>query len=180
MIPDEILYEQIRQGDMDAFDRLYSRYERMLFLFLLRYVGRREDAEELFHEAFLRVLDSKEVRFEEGSFRSWVFRIARNLSLNFLRAEKRKNLFQEKWKQETQGIVKNRIDPVETQEMAKALEDAVLQLPISLAEVYRLRVAGMAYEEISHILDIPLGTVKSRMHHLVQRLREELHIWITP
>jgi RNA polymerase sigma-70 factor (ECF subfamily) len=54
------------------------------------------------------------------------------------------------------------------------LREAVQRLPGSLAEVYRLRAAGMSYDEVAGILDVPVGTVKSRVHEMVKRLREEM------
>src|SRR5262245_33100934 len=86
---DEALYQRVRAGDLPAFESLYERYERRLFGYILRLLRNRQDAEDVFHEAFLSVLKSPEVRFTEGSFCSWIYRIARNLCLNHLRAGRR-------------------------------------------------------------------------------------------
>ena len=68
-LSDEALYARFRQdGDMPAFDVLYGRYERRLFGFIRGYLHGRPDAEEVFHDAFLQLLRSREVRFERGSF----------------------------------------------------------------------------------------------------------------
>jgi RNA polymerase sigma-70 factor (ECF subfamily) len=59
-------------------------------------------------------------------------------------------------------------------QVAHLIERAVQRLPGPLAEVYRLRASGMSYDEVAEILDIPVGTVKSRMHEMVKRLRQEV------
>jgi RNA polymerase sigma-70 factor (ECF subfamily) len=60
------------------------------------------------------------------------------------------------------------------QEAAAALRCAVARLPEPLAELYQLRAGGLSYEEVAEVLDVPIGTVKSRMHQMVGRLREEV------
>src|SRR5262245_40823613 len=89
MDSDEELFRRTREGDMAAFDGLYARYEGPLFGFLLAMLGSREDAEEIFHEAFVTVLKSHEPRFAEGGFRAWLYRVARNAALNRKRTERR-------------------------------------------------------------------------------------------
>jgi len=59
---------------MKSFDLLYSRYERALFGYIYRYLGNRQESDEVFHEAFMQVLECREVTFEEGSFRGWIYR----------------------------------------------------------------------------------------------------------
>jgi RNA polymerase sigma factor (sigma-70 family) len=66
---------------------------------------------------------------------------------------------------------------VEEKEKQVALEAAVARLPVALAEVYRLRVSGLSYDEIASVLETPVGTVKSRMHDMVRVLREEIEPW---
>ena len=61
-----------------------------------------------------------------------------------------------------------------------ALSEAVRRLPPALGELYHLRTNGLSYEQIARVVEVPLGTVKSRMHQLVNLLREELEPWIAP
>ena len=87
---DEALYHRLRRdAELAAFDELYQRYERRLFGFLLGFLSERADAEEVFHDAFLQVLASREVSFAAGSFAAWLYKIARNLALNRLRSGRR-------------------------------------------------------------------------------------------
>jgi RNA polymerase sigma factor (sigma-70 family) len=64
---------------------------------------------------------------------------------------------------------------LEQHEQAAALRGAVERLPPALAEVYRLRAAGLSYEELADVLAIPTGTVRSRLHEMVRRLQQEMH-----
>src|SRR5688572_16178339 len=89
MESDEALYRRVREGDMGAFDLLYQRYETLLFGYLVRTLRSRADAEDVFHDTFLNTLRSPEVQFETGSFRAFLFRVARNLCLNRHRSERR-------------------------------------------------------------------------------------------
>ena len=73
MLSDEALYERMIDGDLDAFDQLYSRYERPLFGFIKRYVEDAVEAEDVFHDAFMAVLRERARRPVVGSFRGpWV------------------------------------------------------------------------------------------------------------
>ncbi len=161
MLPDELLYRRLREGDHRAFDALYDRYEKKLFGFALRYLGNRQEAEEIFHETFVTVLRSKEVSFAGGSFQAWLFQIARNLCLDRLRAAKRRHAVGEEL-----GFEPTLAAP------SAAVTRAADELPPLLGEVYRLRATGMSYDEMAVSLDIPVGTVKSRVHQMILTLRE--------
>jgi RNA polymerase sigma-70 factor (ECF subfamily) len=178
MDSDERLYERVRRGDLSAFDELYARYESSLFGFLRATLGsraNRADAEDALHEAFLNTLRSREVTFDRGGFRSWLFRIARNVALNRRRKDARGVAA-------TAQIPESEVPPtvhdrLEAVELRVALDGAVARLPPTLAEVYRLRTSGLSYEEIADVLETPLGTVKSRMHEMVKQLREDMGPW---
>lgn len=171
---DETLYQKSLKGDMGAFEVLYSRYEEALFWYILRYVRRREDAEELFHEAFLRALKARPGQIQKGTFRAWLYRIARNLCLNWVDAQKRRSRLTERLQVEPREAVEQALELLELREQAAALEQALRGLPPDLAELYHLRVSGLCYEEIANVVEIPLGTVKSRMRKLVQVLNGTL------
>ena len=85
MDSDEALYARVKQGDIRAFDELYARYAGRLFGFLRPQVPTRADAEDVLHEALLATLESGEVAFDRGSFRTWLYRIAVNHVLNMKR-----------------------------------------------------------------------------------------------
>lgn len=177
MDSDESLYVRMAAGDLAAFDALYARYERRLFGFILRYLPDRAEAEDVFHEAFLGVLRSRPVDLGGGSFRAWLFQIARNLCLNRKRSAGRGQRAEAVLRAEPSMTAPDAAAAFEAREAAVALEAAVSALPLSLAEVYHLRAAGMSYEEMASVLAAPLGTVKSRMHEAVRRLRAEMKAW---
>jgi RNA polymerase sigma-70 factor (ECF subfamily) len=175
-LSDEALYARLRQeGDMAAFEVIYARYERRLFGFLRSYLASRADIEEVFHDTFIQVLRSPEVRFERGSFAAWVFKIARNLALNHARGRRRADALAA---ESGPGEAPPRADEqLEATEQAHALAEAVARLPPTLAELYHLRAGGMSYQEIAFTLEIPLGTVKSRTHEMVERLKTGVITW---
>jgi len=170
---DEALYARLIRGELAAFDRLYERFERPLFGFLRAQLGDPAEAEDVFHEAFLAVLKAGGERIELRSFRAWLFQVARNLCLNRVRARRRADRALESVAREAQLAPAAELAPPAGRDPA-ALHDAVSRLPPALAEIYQLRARGLSYDELSSILDIPVGTVKSRMHEMMKRLREEM------
>lgn len=172
---DEVLYHQVWAGDLRAFDLLYRRYAGRLLGFLLRMVHNHHDAEDLFHEAFLSVLRSRQVTFDRASFATWLYRIARNLGLNHLRTQRRRQALHAE-SDELQPLDTHPVadEALAQSESAAELGRAVDTLPPPLAELYRLRTAGLSYEEMASRLQLPLGTVKSRMNQMTQRLQARL------
>ena len=179
MDSDEALFDRVRRGDMGAFDVLYARYETRLFGFLMGRLWRREDAEDVFHEAFLATLQAGPLVFDPargGGFRAYLYRVAHNKAENRLRSDRRaaRAIASMTTEEPTAPAGDRELDD---RELASALEGAVLRLPPALGEVYRLRTAGLSYDEIATVLETPVGTVKSRIHQMVSRLREELKPW---
>ncbi len=178
MDSDEALYRRTRGGDMPAFDTLYARYEKRLFGFMLRMLRNRQDSEDLFHEAFLNVLKSREVSFDQGSFCTWIYRIARNLCLNHLRSGKRGQGAMTRVQHDASPPMPSAEEQVAQGELCSVLHRAVSSLPETLAEVYHLRSSGLSYEEMASVLHVPLGTVKSRMNQMTNQLKVEVGSWI--
>lgn len=175
MDSDEALFERLTAGDLSAFDRLYERFERPLLGFIRARLGANAgEAEDVLHEAFMAVLRERERRGEVRSFRSWIYGVANHLCLNRARSRKRADRAAGDAVHVAAAVAAPAEDALEERRRAADLERAVARLPTPLAEVYRLRASGMSYEEVAGLLDVPVGTVKSRMHEMVKRLREEM------
>ena len=153
---------------MRAFDPLYERFSRPLYGFIRAQISDASEAEDVLHEAFMAVLREREKRTEMRSFRAWIFSVAHHLCLNRVRARKRPMPAP----LEETAPAADRL--MEQRQIAERLQHAVAKLPQALAEIYRLRASGLSYEEVADVLAVPLGTVKSRMHEMVKRLRDEV------
>jgi RNA polymerase sigma-70 factor (ECF subfamily) len=175
MASDEALYERVRRGDREAWGALYERWEGRLFGFALHRLKDAREAEDVLHETFMKILTTATVRFDRGSFRAWIYQIARNDCTNRLKAASRR--LHQPLEVEPPSPVPDaeaRLSAVETE---RALLRAVARLSPALAEVYDLRTAGLSYQEMAEVLGVPLGTVKSRMHETIVRLKEEMKPW---
>jgi RNA polymerase sigma-70 factor (ECF subfamily) len=180
---DEALYFRVKEGDMRAFDALYARYETRLFGFLQAQLRNRADAEDVFHEAFMSALRSTTVPFAagttpvQGGFRTWLYRVARNAALNRMRSAQRGARAAARLVHAEPAREAGADERIASHELEHALGAAVARLPPALAEVFNLRTSGLSYDEMANVLEIPLGTLKSRMHQMVTHLREDLRPW---
>jgi len=171
MKADEILMDEIRAGNSQAFDVLIYRYEKSILNYLYRWVGDFHHAEELCQEVFLRVYKSA-LRFDSNQkFSSWIYRIANNLCID----EYRKNKHVKKI--DIEGIEvpsdENLEEIVEKQELQECVKKAVMALPESHRAVLILKhYQNLSYNEIGEILNCPVGTVKSRMHYALMELKK--------
>lgn len=176
MDSDEALFEAVVGGDMRAFDRLYERYERPLMAFIRAQLREPSEAEDVLHEAFMAVLRQRGQRHEIRSFRAWIYQVARHACLNRARDRRRAGRALESLAHDESGATHgfSAEHALELEQIGARLAAAIARLPAPLSEMYRLRAAGMSYDELAQTLELPLGTVKSRMHEMVSRLREEM------
>lgn len=172
---DEELLESLLDGDVRGFDLLHARYERPLFGFIRRHHPQQQEAEDLLHETFLALLRDREGARAATNLKAWLFQVARHLCLNRHRAQRRAaGALADPAVTRSQGQEQHPERILLGDERQRALRTAVANLPLELAELWHLRVSGLSYEEMASVLAIPVGTVKSRMHGMVHRLREEL------
>lgn len=176
MQSDEALYERLLDGDIRAFDLLYQRYERALFGFVCAHLRDHHEAEDALHETFMAVVRERDAGREIRTFRTWIYQVARNLCLNRARARERAARAVERAAvvRELDSAESDAQHQLEDHQQAEALREAVGRLPRALAEIYQLRAAGLSNHELAQVLAIPVGTVKSRIHEMVRRLREEM------
>jgi RNA polymerase sigma-70 factor, ECF subfamily len=177
---DEQLLEQYRNGERTSFAKLVQRHHRELFHFLVRFLGNRAAAEDIFQETFLQVHRSAMGFDVERRFRTWLFTIAANKARDLLRSQMRHptNPLQalvspgdDESGQFIDFVPAAGIPPVDTmerQELARRVRSTVMELPNHLREILLLSYFNQfPYAQISDILGVPLGTVKSRLHTAV-------------
>jgi RNA polymerase sigma-70 factor, ECF subfamily len=173
---------RLKDGDQAAFTELVEMFERRLISYFYAMCGQRELAEDCAQEVFLRVYRAREHYSPDASAATFVFRIARNYWIDVYRAKKVRPIerslepaLDETGDERAPLPASDAPRPEESavaRENERALRRALLQLPEGQQAVLELAVRqSLKYEEISAILGIPVGTVKSRVHAAVQTLR---------
>jgi RNA polymerase sigma-70 factor (ECF subfamily) len=179
MFPDDAeLIRAYQNGEAEAFAALVRKYERPLFTFLLRLVGNRQSAEDLFQDTFLRVLRALPEYQEDGRFSGWLFGIANNLAVDL----QRRRRVQRRYFLDDDEALTAAIDyhsaadaEVERAEVMRLAEAALRQLPEKQRQVFLLRQYGdLSFKEIAELLGEPRNTVLSHMHYAVTKLRQQL------
>jgi len=173
-----------KHGDQEAFDDLVTRLRSHAFHFAHGLVGSREDAMELSQEAFLKTYNARESYRDGDPFHPWFLRILRNCCYSFLRKRGRirKTSLSSRGTVDTDEgdweIVDEGPQPFEralSDERAQQFWVAFGELSSRDREILTLRhFQDLAYQEIADALEIPIGTVMSRLFHARRRLRETL------
>lgn len=185
---DEELMELYADGRVDAFDLLVKRHEKPLFHFIRRSCGRKDQAEEILQEVFLRVIKSASRYEQTAKFTTWVYTIARNLCIDKARKANTRGTEVSMDKPHegnpdgqtlAQRMADNDADSASVQydraQFRKELEQALQALPEEQREVFILReFSGLKYREIADAVDCPVPTVKSRMRYALETLRGHL------
>lgn len=167
---DSRLVERCLLGDDAAWETVVRSYGRRLYNLSYRYVSRRDEAEDLTQEIFIRLYQNlKSYRAEAGSFQNWVLRVARNLIIDHYRQARRFAQTGGSEELEAMSLPDNRtLNPQQQAEQGEAsvfLREGLNTLSPELKEAIILRdLEGMAYQEIAGLLNVPEGTVKSRIN----------------
>ena len=172
---DSDLEERLRRGEPRAFEDLVIAYQHRVFGVALRMLRNRGEAEEIAQEVFLRVHRTVEDFRGEAKLSTWLYAITSRLCLNRLASGERRMAREG---EESLERLRGDADPaahVERVELEAALQRAITELPEERRIVVVLRdFEGLSYEEIAAALDLPLGTVRSRLHRARTDLKEKL------
>jgi len=176
------LVQRSLRGDQRAFEELITRYEAALYRLAWRMLGNEEEARDIVQETFLRVFRSLDTFDQSRRFSTWILRITTNLCIDRYRRRK-VHLLSIDMDDEDEGrpplvLVDGRPDP-QADHGARSLAETLSRLMERLPPIYRaildLRYKqGLAYEEIAEVLDVPLGTVKARLHRAHRQMKEIL------
>lgn len=171
---------QSKKGKMKAFQKLVEKYKRQAFFITLGLVGNRDDAYDLSQEAFIRVYLNINKFNPKHRFFSWFYTILSNLCKNHLRnmEVQRRYITSDISSVGEDHLKEQALSPdvlLEKNEMNRRLWEEITRLPFEFKEIIVLKhFQGSSYKSISEMLEIPVGTVMSRLYHARKKLKESL------
>src|SRR2546429_8582008 len=170
----------LRSRDSDLLDRLIEQYQHRLLRYLVYLSGNRDLAEDLFQETWIRVLERGHQYDGRHEFSTWLYAVARNLTIDYLRKKSTRSL---------DGLMEDEdhapLEPADTRPMAwevvqqheqsERVSAALVSIPAEYREAVVLRFQeGLALDEIATVTGSPLGTVKSRLYRGLNMLMSRL------
>ena len=180
---DEQLMTHFQEGDENAYIELVDRYKDKLINFIFNYLGDLESSEDVVQETMIKLYQKKHYYKEIAKFSTWLYTIAKNLANTELRKRKQRKttlLSQFSKDDKTYDLPSNDPEPgqeIQTNIVNKIIRDAVDQLSEKFKIVIVLRdIQGLSYEDISEIINVPIGTVKSRINRARLQLQVELKL----
>lgn len=173
-ITDEILIAAIRNDDYASYNRLFVRYYSRLCQYVYSWLENKEDTEDLVQELFLSLWSSRKKNEVRENVSGYLFKMAKNMSLNHIRAAKNYRILLEK---QSNTPLHYEEDLLETDEFRIALYDCIERLPDRSREVFMLhRLKGLKQKEISEMLSISVKTIKNQIWMSLQKLKRCLEI----
>ena len=173
-VEDPDLIGRARQGDVEAYNLLISRWEKRVYNYLLRITGEREEALDLSQEVFLKAYQHLRKLEDPARFAPWLFRIAHNEAFSAFRKRKVENdvLVVTEAEGEEIGVERPPAFPLE---LSIAVTTALTRLTEEQRETVVLKIyQGFKFEEIAEILSCPVSTVKSRLYAALDALKAQL------
>ncbi len=178
---EQLILEFQETSDTEIFEAIVSRYKNPLFNFVFRFLGDRDATADVVQETFIKVYRNKDSYKTFAKFSTWIYTIAGNLAKTELQRRKRKNQISiNSWGEDEEtmdlpdgGPLPDRL--VDSGIKNKMIQEALLKLPEVYREMVILRdIQEMSYEEIAEVMDISIGTVKSRINRGRAQLQELL------
>lgn len=174
-LDEAVLLLRCQKGDRDSFDPIVLRYMRRATSFGLAWTGNQEDALDLSQEAFARAFRSIRSFDASRPFFPWYHKILRHLCLNHLGSARRRHEVPLVDEEELQSLDVGPERYAERQELRRRVWEAIGQLDANHREILILReFQQLSYAELATVLEIPRGTVMSRLHEARRKLRERL------
>jgi RNA polymerase sigma-70 factor (ECF subfamily) len=167
---DSELMEQVRDGRVEKLAILFERYQTMLYNFFLRLTGNRAASEDLVQEVFIRILKYRSGYLGESRFAVWMFQIARNAHVDFLRKQKGELPLDDQFAEtpDREPLPGQRF---EADQEAALVRRALDRLPVKKREILVLfRFQNLKLREIAELLDCQVGTVKVQVHRALKDL----------
>ncbi len=186
MEPDETLIERALQGDVSAFEELVERHRVIVFRVAARIVGV-DEAEDVSQDSFLRAFHRLDQYRGTATFRTWLLQITQNTALNTLASRRRRPADAAENPPEARDPdpLRQPVTELERRERQQRLEHKLATLRPEYRSLLVLRdLEGLSYNEIADVLEMPLGSVKGRLHRarseLIELLRNNTYDWELP
>lgn len=175
---DDQLIEQTLEGNRDAFGELVTKYQVRLYNTMIQVVGNREDAYDVTQDAFMQAYLRLDTFRRSSKFYTWLYRIAFNVAIGMRRRYRAYRVSESIQQEMSDRLVDREKRPDEkliSEENVNTVRDVVNSLDDDFRSVVVLReLEEFSYEEIAEILEIPIGTVRSRLHRGRILIREQL------
>ena len=178
---DEKLISRFQAGDERAYVELVNRYKDRLLNFVFQFLGDLEQAEDVVQDTMLRLYEKKHYYKEIAKFSTWIYTIARNLANTELRKRKRRKttylsqLSKEERQFEIPAVQDDVDQSLHNEFVNDRIQSAINNLPEHYKVVIILRdIQELSYDDISNIVEVPLGTIKSRINRARIQLQAEL------
>jgi len=179
---DEQLIKDFQQGNQVAYEILYNRYKERIYNFVYRYVNDVDIAQDIAHDTFLKLYTHKHTYKEIAKFSTWLFTIALNICRTELRKKKRRKTYStsELSTEDREFAISSDRNVVEDKGSDSFEINAVVNICLmKLSEEFRTMIIfrdiqELSYDVISNIMELPIGTVKSRINRGRQKLNEYL------
>ena len=180
-LSDEVLIKKFQDGDISAYNQIVYRYKDRLLNFIYRFLNDLDRSEDLVQDTLLKLYTHKDSYREIAKFSTWLYTIAANLARTELRKLKRRKTFSvtELSYEDREFIISSTdADPSDellSENFEKNVQRALLELPDDFKTIIILRdIQELSYDEISKIVELPLGTVKSRINRGRVKLQQLL------
>ena len=180
-LSDEVLIKKFQDGDISAYNQIVYRYKDRLLNFIYRFLNDLDRSEDLVQDTLLKLYTHKDSYREIAKFSTWLYTIAANLARTELRKLKRRKTFSvTELSHEDREFIISSTDADPSDEhlsnfFEKNVQQALLKLPDDFKTIIILRdIQELSYDEISKIVELPLGTVKSRINRGRVKLQQLL------
>ena len=184
-LSDNEIIEAVKAGDEDAFSLIVERYRNPITNFLYRFLNDREEAMDLAQETFVRVYFALDRYHTRYAFSTYIYRIASNLAISEIRKRKRRNVFSLTGLFQREDSETEEYQPPDERplpdadllddESSRLVATAIASLPPKYRVAILLRdIEGLSYDEIAEVMELGLGTTKSRISRARGLLKEKL------
>jgi len=172
---ERLLIERAAHGDQSAFSALFHRYREMVYRVAYRLLGNSEDTQDAIQQTFIELYKSLPGYEGKSKFTTWLYRIAVNVSIQLFRKKKLRSRDQPLDPEQMADESFNAESPVERRELHRSIGQALASIQLRKRTVVILHdIENRTMEEISEIIGVPVGTIKSRLFYGREELKKKL------